>query len=180
MASGAVQVSARPRGRIHVVVARLRVLALIASAVALLGAAPAALAAGPEHWVDSLNDPQFDIDETAWASDWCGFEVDAQVSGHIRGHEFAADGRSVVALIVYGIRVVYTNVETGATVRLRDIGPDRFFVKDGRQYVAVTGRSSNGTGVIGLVIFDLETDEIVHESGNDQGVFNDWFCDAIS
>ena len=58
-------------------VARLRVLVLIASAVALLGAAPAALAAGPEHWVDSLNDPQIDLDETAWASDWCGFEVDA-------------------------------------------------------------------------------------------------------
>ena len=161
-------------------VSRLRVLALIVSLGALLGAAPAVLAAGPSHVVDSLNDPQIDIDESAWASDWCGFAVDAQVSGRIAGLEFAVDGRSVVALNIYGVRVTYTNVETGAVVRLRDIGPDRFFVKDGRAYVAVTGRASNGTGVFGVVIFDLETGELVHQAGNDQGVFNDWFCDAIS
>ena len=161
-------------------VARARVLALIFAAVALLGVAPAAMAAGPSHAVDTLNDPQMDIDESAWASDWCGFAVDAQVSGRIGSLEFAEDGRSVIGLNIYGVRVTYTNVETGAVVRLRDIGPDRFFMKDGRAYVAVTGRASNGTGVIGVVIWDLETDELIHVAGNDQGVFNDWFCDAIS
>jgi hypothetical protein len=161
------------------VAARFRVLALLVSLVALLGAAPAALAGGPTHVVDSLNDPQIDIDESAWASAWCGFAVDADVSGRVGGLEFAGDGRSVLSLTIYGIRVTYTNVETGAVVRLRDIGPDRFFVKDGRIFVAVTGRASNGTGIAGVVIFDFETGELVHQAGHDMGVFNDWFCSAI-
>ena len=68
-----VPVSARPRGGSTSWLPGSASSCSIASAVALLGAAPAALAAGPEHWVDSLNDPQIDIDESAWASDWCGF-----------------------------------------------------------------------------------------------------------
>jgi hypothetical protein len=161
-------------------VARFRVLALAMSLAALLGAAPVALAAGPTHTVESLNDPQIDVDESAWASDWCGFAVVADVAGRIGSLEFSANGRSVVGLNVYGIRVTYTNAETGATVKLRDIGPDRFFMKDGRAYVAVTGRSLTGTGVIGVVVLDLETGEVVHGAGNDVGLFNDWFCDAIA
>ena len=161
-------------------VARARVLALIVAAVALLGVAPAAMAAGPSHSVDTFNDPQVDIDESVWASDLCGFAIDAQVAGHRSATEFAVSGRSVVALYHYAIRITYTNVETGTTIRLRDVGPDRVFTKDGRDYLAVTGRSTTGTGNIGIVIFDLETGEVVHQAGNDTGFFHDTFCDAIS
>ena len=157
-------------------VARSRVLALLVTAVALLGVAPAAMAAGPTHAVENLNDPQMDIYESAWASDLCGFAIDADVAGHRSATEFSGTGRSVVALYHYAIRVTYTNVETGTTVRLRDVGPDRFFTKDGRNYVAVTGRSTTGTGNIGIVIFDLETGEVVHQAGNDTGFFYDTFC----
>jgi hypothetical protein len=162
------------------VVARFRVLAILASLALMLGAAPAVLAAGPTHATDNLNDPQIDIEESAWATGWCGFAVDADIAGHRSSTEFSGDGRSVVALYHYAIRVTYTNVETGAVIRLRDVGPDRFFVKDGRDYVAVTGRATTGSGVIGIVIIDLETGEIVHQAGNDVGQFNDQFCDAIS
>lgn len=160
--------------------ASLRVLAALAVLAMVLGAAPAALAAGPVRISIDLNDPQNDIDETAWASGFCGFAITAEVSGHILGFEFPDNGRSVFALNVYNQKVTYRNVATGATLRLRDIGPDRFYTKDGRAYVAVTGRSTTGSGVIGLVVIDLETGDIVHSSGNDVGFFYDGFCAALS
>jgi hypothetical protein len=160
--------------------ASLRVFAVLAVLAMMLGAVPAALAAGPVRISIDLDDPQIDIDETAWASDLCGFAIDAQVSGHILGFEFPDNGRSVFALNVYNQKATYRSVATGAVLRLRDIGPDRFYTKDGRAYVAVTGRSTTGSGVIGQVVIDLETGEIVHTAGNDVGFFYDGFCEALS
>ena len=158
----------------------LRVLAILASLLVLLGAAPAAFAGGPTREVVDLNDPQIDIDETAWATGWCGFPVVAQVSGRIQVKVFPEGRRATQELDIYGIRVWYRNPANGKTAYLRDIGPDRFFVRDGHPYVAVTGRSSNGSGVIGVVVIDMVTGDVVHSAGNDVGVFNDWFCGAIA
>jgi hypothetical protein len=156
----------------------LRVLATLASLAVVLAAAPAALAGPPAREVISLNDPAIDVDESAWASDLCGFPVDADVSGHIQ--VIAHDGTGhVLGLDVYGIRATYRNPDTGATFHYRDIGPDRVFVKDGRVYVAVTGRSS-GSGVIGVVVIDVEADEVVHVAGNDVGDFYDGMCETLA
>jgi hypothetical protein len=156
----------------------LRVLATLATLAVVLAAAPAALAGPPAREVISLNDPAIDVDESAWASNLCGFPVDADVSGHIQ--VIAHDGTGhVLGLDVYGIRATYRNPDTGATFHYRDIGPDRVFVKDGRVYVAVTGRSS-GSGVIGVVVIDVEADEVVHVAGNDVGDFYDGMCETLA
>jgi len=157
-----------------------RVLASLATVALVVGVtAPAALAAGPQRTVIDLNDPQIDIDESAWASGWCGFDVAAEVSGHVIVTEFPDDARSPLEIDVYGTRATYTNVATGATIRLRDVGPDRFYERDGSVYVAITGRSVTGSGVIGVVIVNLDTDEVVLIAGNEVGNFNDQFCAAI-
>jgi hypothetical protein len=159
----------------------LRVLASLATLAFLVGVpAPAALAAGPERFVIDLDDPQVDAEEAEFWSGECGFEVAVDNRGHIMGAIFPAGHRSVVELDHYLIRASYTNVETGTVVRLRDIGPDRFYLRAGRAYVAVTGRSLTGTGTIGQVVFDLETNEIVHQAGRETGLFQDQLCDALA
>jgi len=156
-----------------------RVLASFATLALVVGVtAPAALAAGPERTVIDLNDPQIDIDESAWASKECGFPIRAEVSGHIIVLVFP-DGRRHVETNVYNTRASYTNAATGATTRLRDIGPDRIYWLDGRLVAAITGRSLTGSGVIGLVIIDFKTGEVLFQAGNEVGFFYDGFCAAI-
>jgi hypothetical protein len=150
---------------------------LVACLVSLL-LPSAALAAGPTRDTINLDDPQIDIDETAFATGFCGFPVDAQVSGHI-GIRVFPGGRSVVGLNNYAIRITYSNPATGASVFFRDIGPDRFYVKDGVAYIAVTGRATSSAGNIGVVKIDLATDTIVHQAGNDTGLFYDQLCGLI-
>ena len=140
-----------------------------------------ALAAPPSRLVIDLNDPSLDVDESALVSDLCGFDVDAQVSGHIILTVFDdGSARRVVELDHFGILTTYTNVATGAVVRLRDIGPDRYYVRDGVLYVAVTGRSEGGTGIVGVVKINLETGEVELVAGNDIGRINDRICDQLS
>ena len=158
----------------------VRVLASLATLAILLAAVPAALAAGPTREVFDLDDPQIDVDESAWVSGLCGFAVDAQVSGRIQAVVYPEGRRHVIEIDHYVQRVTYTNLETGRVVKLRDIGPDRFYIRDGRLYVAVTGRAVTSQGNIGQVVIDLETNEVVFRAGNDVGLFNDQLCDALS
>ncbi len=156
----------------------LRSLAALATLTIVLAAAPTAVAGPPAREVISLDDPAIDVEESAWATGLCGFPIDADVSGHILG--IAHDGTGhILGLDVYGIRATYRNPDTGATFRYRDIGPDRAFVKDGRVYVAVTGRSS-GSGVIGVVVIDIATGDVVHVAGNDVGDFYAGMCEALA
>lgn len=136
--------------------------ALIGASVMLAVLASNSLAAGPVRTVFDLNDPSADADESAFATAFCGFAVQADVSGRITVLVYpGGDRRSVTELNVYAARVVYTNLANGNAVRVEDTGPDRFFVKDGRAYIAITGRSFN----IGVVVIDLESGEIVHQAG---------------
>jgi hypothetical protein len=157
----------------------MRVLVALSLLLFALVLPSSALAAPPTHETISLNDPALDAEESAWASDWCGFPVVGNVSGHIRIHIKSKTGPGVVELAIYGIRIQYTNPANGATFKVRDIGPDRFFVKDGRLYVAVTGRSEGGTGTIGQVVIDLETGEVVRQAGREIGLYWDRLCQAI-
>ncbi len=155
-------------------------LASLATIALLVGVtAPTAVAAGPERTVIDLNDPQIDFDESAWASDGCGFPIRAEVSDHIIVLVFP-DGRRRVETNVYNQRVTYTNIATGASTRLRDIGPDRTYWLDGRLVAAITGRSVTGSGVIGLVIVDFNTGEVLFQAGNEVGNFYDGFCAALA
>lgn len=153
---------------------------LIAPIVAALIWPAAVLGAAPPREVLDLNDPALDAEETAYVSSLCGFPITAEVSGRISFTTLADGSRpGTFALDVYGIRVTYVNPETGAVLRLRDIGPDRFYVQDGAAYVAVTGRSETGTGVVGVVKIDLATNEVVHEAGKNVGFIYDRLCTAL-
>jgi hypothetical protein len=123
-----------------------RVSGLLAGLVVLGAAtAPAVLAAGPQREVFDLNSAAADAEESEWASDPCGFPVVADMSGHI-GVLVFPDGRGLTELDTYAARVTYANPATGVSASVHDSGPDRFLVKDGMRYVAVTGRSTTGTG----------------------------------
>jgi hypothetical protein len=158
----------------------IRLVRLTLAVCALLAlAVGTARAAAPTTMVIDLNDPAIDADESAFASDVCDFPIVADVSGHIRLVTFDGGG-SVQNLNLYNVLATYTNPETGATYRLRDIGPDRFYVKRGVLYVAVTGRSETGSGVIGVVKINLDTGEVVHSAGKGIGFFYDRLCAAVA
>ena len=159
--------------------ASLRVLAVLAILALVLGAAPAALAAGPTREVFDLDDPALDVEEAAFWTDVCGFAVGVDNSGHITALVFPDGRRSMVRIDSYHIRATYTNLATGTSVRLRDIGPDRWYVRNGTLYVGVTGRSTTGSGVIGLVVIDVATGDVVHQAGNEVGLFQDRLCAAL-
>ena len=156
-----------------------RILAPLAAIALLLSVVPATFAAGggPTRELIDLNDPQIDIDESAWASDLCGFEVDAEVSGFWNFMVFP-DDRRMFEIDSYHTRATYTNVATGATVRLRDVGPDRGYIRDGVAYVGVTGRSVTGSFNIGVVVIDLSTGEAVFQAGRTDD-FNARLCSEI-
>jgi len=156
---------------------RVAVLTLIglASVVVL---SPGAWGAGPETF--TIDASQFSEDESDFASDACGFPVEAAVRGHIVVSIFPEDARPIREIARFSLRTTYANPATGDTYRLVDAGPDLF--KNGT--VAVIGRSITGSGVIGRVVFDAETGEILFEAGhrvNDgDGAYIDAVCDALA
>lgn len=152
-------------------------LAMLAILIATM--APSVLAAAPDRSVIDLGDPAVAADESEFVSGLCGFAIDVTSNGQIRVLRFPGGSQSVLELNIYNMRFTYTNALTGASIRLRDIGPDRFFIKDGLAYVAVTGRATTSTGIIGVVTFDLATGDIVHSAGNDVGWFYGQLCAAI-
>ncbi len=61
----------------------------------------------------------------------------------------------------------FTNAD-GETWVFRDRGPDRVFLVDGVPFLAITGRAG-GSGVIGHVVLNLATGEVVLQAGNPIG-----------
>jgi hypothetical protein len=160
----------------------LRTMTGSGAALALAGSmlTPAVLAAAPERIVIDLNDPAVDADESAWATDYCGFEVNADVRGRITILVRDGSRPGTAELDVYGMSYTYTNVVTGASITFHDVGPDRFFSKDGVRYVAITGRSVGGSGTAGSVIVNLETGEVLRASGGTIEPPYWEFCAAIA
>jgi hypothetical protein len=158
----------------------MRVLVALSLLVLALLLPATALAAAPTRDRVDLNDPSADVDETAWATDFCGFPVEADISGHIDAMSHDKSGPGTFDKTSYHVYVTYRNPANGARFTLRDVGPDRAYVKDGVAYVAVTGRSETGTGRTGVTKIDLSTGEIVHQSGNDIGLYYDYFCDELA
>jgi hypothetical protein len=156
-----------------------RFVRLMLAACVLLALAAGPAMAAPNTVVIDLNDPAIDAEESGFASDVCGFPIVADVSGHIRFVTFDGQG-SVQELHLFNVLATYTNPETGATYRLRDIGPDRIYVKRGILYVAVTGRSETGTGVIGVVKINLDTGEVIQTAGKGIGFFYDRLCAQLA
>jgi hypothetical protein len=138
----------------------------------------AAWAAGPDTF--TIDAAEFSEVEADFASDACGFTVDASVRGHIVVSVFPDDARPIREIARFSMRITYRNPATGESYRLVDAGPD--LSKNGT--VAVIGRSITGSGVIGRVVFDAETDDILFEAGHrmneGDGAYISAVCEALA
>jgi hypothetical protein len=92
----------------------------------------------------------------------------AVLAGHLGGwfQVMGGSGRNL-ELNVFHLVFTFTNAG-GETFVFRDVGPDRLYVKDGNLFLAITGRSS-GSGVIGHVVINLTTGEVVLVAGKEFG-----------
>ena len=68
----------------------------------------------------------------------------------------------------------------GYAVKLRDIGPDRVYIRDGVVRIAVTGRAVTSQGIIGQIVFDPATGDVVFQAGREPGLFYDTLCDRLA
>jgi hypothetical protein len=155
-----------------------RLTVLIGALASVLAFAATAAAAPPEVFQISFDDPAVEAEEAAFVSGICGFPITVDLDGKVVVHVF--DGGQTLEIDSFNIRGTYTNPANGKTYKLIDSGPDIAFVRDGKAFVAVTGRSLTGSGVIGRVVFDLETGEAVFTAGNDRGFYVDVICSALA
>jgi len=155
-----------------------RIVICVAAVICALALLSSAAAARPEIFTFSFDDPAIEANEAAFVSGICGFPVTVDLEGKVVVHVFA-DGRTL-EIDNYNIRGLYTNPANGETWKLVDAGPDIFFVRDGKVFVAVTGRSLTGSGVIGHVVIDLDTGAAVFTAGNDRGFYVDAICSALA
>jgi hypothetical protein len=122
----------------------------------------------------------FSEEEAQFASQACGFPIEAVVRGHVITTIFSEGPNPHVAIDRFNIRITYTNPETGETFTLTDAGPDI----ESEDTVAVIGHSITGSGVIGRVVFDLETGEILFEAGRrvnaGDGAYITAVCEALA
>lgn len=81
----------------------------------------------------------------------------------------------------------YTN-PAGDTWLFRDRGPDRVYLVEGVPFVAINGRAG-GSGVIGHVVINLATGEVIQQAGNpigegvpgdEPGSVDDAACQALT
>jgi hypothetical protein len=128
---------------------------LLAVVLAIL-AAPAWAASPNKPVVIDLDDPAIDAEESAFWTDVCGFDVMAEVSGHIIVHN--PKRGAIHELTVFHIDERLTS--DFGTYHLIDVGPDIVYSRGGVVYIAVVGRSLTGSGVIGHVVVNTETGDV--------------------
>ena len=67
---------------------------------------------------------------------------------------------------VWHVELEYINPATGRSFKVHDVVPDKWYVdKDGNVIHTITGRSVTGSEVIGHVVLDDETGDILSVSG---------------
>jgi hypothetical protein len=165
----------------HVRVTRSALIGLTLGALVALSATPA-LGGTPSREVISLDDPAAEAFWSAELTAACDAPIVADFEGTVTVHVFTdRNGDFKREIDKYWIRDTFTNTDTGASILLKDVGPDIiFFGKDGALYVAVTGRSLTGSGVIGRTLVNLDTGEVVRESGRVVGSIFDQICPIVA
>lgn len=119
------------------------------------------------HWQDI---PGYDDFVSEVFTEVCGFEVEAEVSGWVQLIQFPHKGNGPVVnqeLNIYHTRIVLTADDR--TIEVLDVGPDRFYTRNGTPYLAYTGRSITGSGYIGHVVENLQTGQFEHVAGRPSG-----------
>jgi hypothetical protein len=120
--------------------------------------------------------------DSAFLTELCGFEVAASGTSRVIVHVFTdSTGAFVREIDGYQIKETLTNVATGASVTLHDVGPDRVWVtRDGTMMLAQIGRSLSGSGYIGRVVVNLDTGEVVSTAGRRVGTLEEVICAPLS
>ena len=104
----------------------------------------------------------------------------AVLDGHLGGWFQVMGGKGGnLELNVFHLLFTFTNPATGQTFRFPDVGPDRVYMKDGKLFLAITGRST-ATGVIGHVVIDLATGEEVLVAGRRFDPVEQQACEALT
>jgi hypothetical protein len=147
-----------------------------------LALAAPALAAKPTREVINLATPEGLAADSEFVTTLCGFDVVASGTGRVIVHVFTDNSGAFRREIDgYLIDETFTNVETGASVTLHDVGPDLVWVgRDGSLYLAITGRSLTGSGNIGRVLVNLDSGETLSISGKDLGSLDVLICEALA
>lgn len=160
-----------------------RILVLPVLAILMLALAFPAAAGKPVKFVVDLGTPANEADIAAFLSDACGAPIAVEADGKLIIIVLdKPKAQGVVEINAYEFHALVTNVATGATTTIVDAGPDLFKIdpKTGHLLLAITGRSTTGSGVIGRFVIDLDTGEVVAVSGNDLGDFADLICAEIT
>ena len=69
-----------------------------------------------------------------------GTELDLVIDGWFQGRFFVQANNNNVQLNVFRITWTFTNSSSGETFAFQEVGPDRVYLKDGKLFVAITGR----------------------------------------
>lgn len=154
---------------------------LLAVAGVLVSVAPV-LGAKPTRDVIDIGTPDDEAGVAAFLSGLCGFPISASIDAQVTVLQFeSGDGEFAREIDVYQIKQTFTNVETGESVFLHDVGPDIFWLnRDGELMQAFVGRSLTGSGVIGRVVVNLDTGEELLRAGRDVGLFEVQVCEPLA
>ena len=160
-----------------------RILVLPVLAILMLALAFPAAAGKPVKFVVDLGTPANEADVAAFLTDACGVPIAVEADGKVTIIVLdKPKQRGVVEINAYEFHALVTNLDSGATTTIVDAGPDlfKFDSKTGHLLLAITGRSTTGSGVIGRFVIDLDTGEIVHVSGNQLGDPAEAICAEVT
>jgi hypothetical protein len=154
-------------------------IALAGGMLSLLLTVGSTFAAKPTIFRIDVSDPDREAGFEADLLAFCGYPVDVEASGHVIVHVFNGHPRLVE---ISNYRMFETFSANGKTLTVRpDSGPDIIWVgRDGDLYIALTGRSVTGSGVVGRTVFNLTTLELVSSHGHDLGDFIAWVCNGLA
>ena len=161
---------------------KLALAPVLAAIFAIALVVPAA-AGRPEKIVISFDDPVLEAEISALLTDACNAPITADLDGKVVVivlDKPASQG--AVEINAFEIRNSFTNTATGATAEIVDAGPDLYSIdpETGHLVVAITGRALTGSGVIGRVVIDLETGEVITVSGLAKGDWIENLCGELT
>ena len=155
------------------------------SAMAALTLVGPALAARPAREIIDVGTPEIEAIISANMTGWCGFGISVDADATIAITVFSnKDGTFRREIDHSQIKWTLTNVATGVSIRVHNVGPDIYWVnRDGSLMHAIMGRSyvvHDGVGFIGRVLINEDTGEVVAFSGHQTGDIQQLVCTPLA
>jgi len=131
------------------------------------------------------NKAVFDWDDTYPVTCGSGEELTLHDVGWAQFKFFGPPNNRNVELGVFHIVLTYANAD-GDTWVWRDVGPDHVYVDGDEIFVTITGRSTASGNidrdviVVGHVVLNLTSGEVVFVAGRELGTVLDLACDALT